>query len=120
VVGGVITGAFLFNLLHLSADRPLMDSVRVSMERQLQAGDIVYTNLDYGISPLSFYLSAKIDGKTSPENAINLSINGTLTYVYCNVDALRDFELPELLTSFHNVKDGDCFFVTIPRMQPSH
>lgn len=115
VVGAVITGAFLFNLLHLSADRPLMDSARASMEAHTQAGDTLYTNLDYGISPLSLYASVLMEGEKSPDDVIDLAETiESFIYMYCNLDEVENFELPQSLADFETVQDEDCFFVDMP------
>lgn len=116
LLGGIITGGFFFGLLHQSAVRPMLDVSRALLAEYSEPGDIVYTNLDYGIRPLSLYAEIALNDTTEPVEIIALADDGrTFDYLYCNADNVEDFELPAELESYDVIEREMCFYVQIER-----
>lgn len=113
MVGGVITGGFFFSLLHQSADRPQLEEARTLLAEQSQAGDRIYTNLDYGVKPLAFYSSTLMQGNRTPDHIVSqLESDAEFAYLYCDVDYDgAEFILPEILQSYEHIKSDTCFYI---------
>lgn len=114
ILGGIFTGGFSFVLFHQSALRPQLDEARILLAEQSEAGDRIYTNLDYGVKPLAFYSSTIMEGNRTPEQMLaQLPSETEFAYLYCDTedDEELEFTLPEALTDFATIASETCFYV---------
>jgi len=114
ILGGIITGGFSFGLFHQSAVRPQLEEARALLAEQSQAGDFIYTNLDYGVKPLAFYSSTIMDGNRTPETILSrLESDTEFAYLYCDTENDEDIEftIPDVLAAYEAVASETCFYI---------
>jgi len=110
ILGGIATGGFFFALLHQSAVRPQLDEIRTLLAEQTEIGDRVFSNIDYGVSPLSLYASVDMDGNVLPETIVSrLESTDGFYYLYCDTGDEEDFTAPLELDTYAPVTSETCF-----------
>lgn len=112
VLGGLITGGFAFALFHQSAYRPQLDEIRDLLAEYTEAGDRIYSNIDYGRNPLSFYASAPLTINTIPQQILTLaSDNSSFSYVYCDINGDNsEFVSPDSLVDYEYIESETCLY----------